>query len=81
MKPPLAFGGRDLLSACAVVVIWGLNFVAMKYALRDFTAFQLGFFRYVFAVLPLVLLVPRPQLSWRWLVPVRISAQPSSRAL
>ena len=61
--------GRDLVAALGVVVIWGLNFVAMKYSLRDFTPFQLGTFRYVFAVLPLMLFVKRPILSWRWLIP------------
>jgi len=62
------FSGRDLLAALAVVVIWGLNFVAMKWALLDFTPFQLGVWRYVFAALPLVLIVRRPQLPWRWIV-------------
>ncbi|AMM26908.1 EamA family transporter [Variovorax sp. PAMC 28711] len=65
---PLAFGSRDLVAALGVVVIWGLNFVAMKFSLRDFTPFQLGAARYVFAALPLVLLVKRPQLPMRWLV-------------
>lgn len=59
---------RDLAAALAVVVIWGLNFVAMKFALRDFTPFQLGAVRYVFAVLPLVLLVKPPRLHWRWVL-------------
>ena len=57
MTPPAgALTGRDYTAALAVVVIWGLNFVAMKFALRDFTPFQLGAARYVFAALPLVLL-------------------------
>jgi O-acetylserine/cysteine efflux transporter len=68
MKNQTPFGGRDLAAALAVVVIWGLNFVAMKFSLRDFTPFQLGTFRYIFAVLPLLLFVRRPKLSWRWLV-------------
>jgi O-acetylserine/cysteine efflux transporter len=63
-----AFSGRDLGAALAVVVIWGLNFVAMKFSLRDFTPFQLGAVRYVFAALPLVLFVRRPQLPPRWLL-------------
>jgi drug/metabolite transporter (DMT)-like permease len=60
--------GRDYAAALAVVVIWGLNFVAMKFALRDFTPFQLGAARYVFAVLPLVLLVKAPRLHWKWVL-------------
>ena len=52
--------GRDLAAALAIVFIWGLNFVAMKYALHDFTPFQLGAARFAFAALPLVLLVKPP---------------------
>jgi O-acetylserine/cysteine efflux transporter len=68
MSQPPALQGRDYLAALAVVVIWGLNFVAMKFALRDFTPFQLGAARYVFAALPLVLLVKPPRLHWKWVV-------------
>jgi O-acetylserine/cysteine efflux transporter len=59
---------RDLVAALGVVLIWGMNFVAMKLSLRDFTPFQLGAARYVFAALPLVFIVRRPALPWRWLL-------------
>ena len=45
-----ALTGRDLAAALVVVVVWGVNFVVMKFALRDFSPFQLGAARYVFAV-------------------------------
>lgn len=64
--PPLS--ARDLLAALTVVLIWGTNFVAMKFALRDLTPLQLGAGRYVFAILPLVLLVKPPRLHWKWVV-------------
>lgn len=59
---------RDLAAALAVVFIWGMNFVAMKFALRDFTPFQLGAARYLFAALPLVFLIQPPRLHWKWVV-------------
>jgi len=65
---PARLSGRDLAAALAIVFIWGMNFVAMKYALRDFTPFQLGAARYVFAALPLVLLVKPPRLHWKWVL-------------
>lgn len=65
--------GTDLLAALGAVVIWGLNFVAMKFSLRDFTPFQLGMFRYVFAVLPLIFFIRKPALSWRWLIPAGLA--------
>jgi O-acetylserine/cysteine efflux transporter len=57
--------GRDLLAALCVVLIWGTNFVAMKFGLRDLTPFQMGAARYVFAVLPLLFFIRPPKLSWR----------------
>lgn len=60
--------GLDLAYALGVIVIWGLNFVAMKFALHDFTPFQLGAARYVLAVLPLIFFIRAPQLHWKWVV-------------
>lgn len=67
-SPAAVMGPRDLLAALAVVVIWGVNFVAMKWGLRHFTPFQLGAARYLCAALPLVLFVRAPRVHWRWLV-------------
>lgn len=60
--------GRDLAAALAVVLIWGVNFVITKFALRDFTPFQLGAARYLFAVLPLTLVLKPPRIPWKWLL-------------
>lgn len=60
--------GHDLACALGVIVIWGLNFVAMKFALHDFTPFQLGAARCVLAVLPLIFFIRTPQLHWKWVV-------------
>ncbi len=60
--------GRDLVAALAIVLIWGVNFVMMKFGLRDFTAFQLGAGRYLLAVLPLALVLRPPRLHWKWVV-------------
>ena len=62
------FAGRDLAAVAVVVVVWGLNFVVMKFALRDFTPFQLGAARYVFAVLPLILFIRPPPIARKWLL-------------
>ena len=59
---------RDLVAAVVVVMLWGVNFVVMKFALRDFTPLQLGAARYVFAVLPLALIVRPPGIPWKWVV-------------
>ena len=65
---PRAFTRGELLSAAAIVLIWGTNFVVMKAALRHFTPFQLGAGRYMFAVLPLLFFVRPPRLRWQLVV-------------
>ena len=65
---PAGFSARELASLLAVVVIWGMNFVVMKFALRDFSPFQLGAARYVLAVLPMVLIVRPPRIHWKWVL-------------
>ena len=60
--------GREFLAAACIIVIWGTNFVAMKIGLRSFSPFQLGAARYLFGMLPLVLLVRPPRLPGKWIV-------------
>jgi len=67
------FTTRDLLSALLVVIIWGTNFVAMKIGLRHLTPFQLGAFRYLFAVLPLIIFIRPPKLPAKWVIAYGLS--------
>ena len=65
-SPP--FRSTDLLLALVVVVVWGVNFVIMKWGLRSLTPFQLGAMRYLCAAFPLVLFIKPPKVHWRWVV-------------
>ena len=58
----------DLGAVAIVVLIWGLNFVVMKLGLAHFTPFQLGAGRFVFAFLPLALVLRQPGTSPRWML-------------
>jgi O-acetylserine/cysteine efflux transporter len=62
------FTAKDYLAALGVIVIWGTNFVAMKFGLQDFTPFQLGAGRYLAAAFPLLLVLRRPPIALRWIV-------------
>jgi O-acetylserine/cysteine efflux transporter len=55
---------RHLLLALAVVAVWGTNFVVMKSALGQVPPLLLAALRFTFALLPGVLLLPRPQVAW-----------------
>ena len=62
------FSTRDRLAALVVVVIWGINFVVMKYGLQSFTPFQLGAARYFFAAFPLIFFIAKPALPFKFVV-------------
>ncbi len=63
-----AWTSRDLLAALAIVIFWGMNFAAMKFALASLTPFQLGALRYLFAAFPLVFVLRRPAVPIKWLL-------------
>ncbi|WP_438483018.1 EamA family transporter [Oleiharenicola lentus] len=65
MSAPIPF--RHLLIALLVVAIWGLNFVAIKVALRDLPPLLLCAVRFTLVGFPMALLVPRPAIPWRQL--------------
>ena len=55
----------DWISALIVIVIWGLNFVVMKWGLDSLSPLLLCALRFLAAAFPLVLFVKRPaNLSW-----------------
>lgn len=51
--------------AALVAVIWGVNFIAIDLGLRDTPPLLLVALRFAFVALPLVFLVPRPDVRWR----------------
>jgi len=59
--------GADIGRALAVVLIWGSNFVVMKWGLADLSPMLLGALRFGCASLPFVLFMPRPAMPWHWL--------------
>ena len=59
---------RDRLLAVVVAVVWGLNFPAIALALEQFPPFFLVALRFAVIAVPVLLLVPRPDVAWRWLL-------------
>ncbi len=57
----------DSLKALLIVLVWGVNFVVIKWGVAGVPPLLLGCLRFVLAAFPAVLLVPRPKLPWRWL--------------
>lgn len=55
---------RHLLLALTAVLIWGLNFVVIKYALGDLPPLLFALLRFTFAALPFVFFMRHPQVPW-----------------
>ncbi|HET7868620.1 MAG TPA: EamA family transporter [Burkholderiaceae bacterium] len=58
---------RHLLLALAVVAVWGTNFVVIKLALAHLPPLLFAALRYLFALFPALLFLPRPA-PWRNLI-------------
>lgn len=58
----------DVLCVAGVVVIWGLNFVVMKWGLQGLSPMLLGALRFTVASLPFLLFVKFPSVPWRYVV-------------
>ncbi|WP_375450784.1 EamA family transporter [uncultured Devosia sp.] len=64
---------RDLLLALVVVIIWGLNFVAIKWGVAEISPFLLTALRYIGCALPAVFFIRKPAVSWRLLIVYGVS--------
>ncbi|MEC5343309.1 EamA family transporter [Brenneria populi] len=59
---------KDRLLALCVVILWGVNFVAIKVGLQGMPPFLLAGLRFSLVALPAVFLVPAPRIPLRWLL-------------
>lgn len=62
MKP------SDILLALLTITIWGCNFVVIKFGLKGLPPILFSSLRFLFAAMPLVFFVKRPQVPWRMVV-------------
>lgn len=62
----------EMALAAAVVLVWGTNFVVIEVGLRQLPPLLFATLRFGLAALPWILLVPRPQVRWRYLAAVGV---------
>lgn len=62
------WSGKDTLIALLVVLIWGINFVPMRFGLDALSPLELGTARYLFATFPLIFFIPFPKVRARWVI-------------
>ena len=66
--PNAPFARKDLAAALIVVLIWSMNFVALKMGLRFFTPLQLAAARFLLSAFPLVFLMRPPGIGAGWVI-------------
>ncbi|MBV2180552.1 MAG: EamA family transporter [Castellaniella sp.] len=59
---------KDVLAAMIVIVVWGANFVVIKFGIDEFPPMLLGALRFFFVAFPAIFFVPRPAVHWRHVV-------------
>lgn len=59
---------RDIAIGLLTITVWGLNFMAIKLGVQDVPPLLLGALRFFLACVPAIFFLPRPQVSWRWLI-------------
>lgn len=60
--------GRDLALALATILIWGVNFVAVRWGLDGLSPMLLGALRFACVAFPAVLFISPPAVPFRWLL-------------
>jgi O-acetylserine/cysteine efflux transporter len=58
----------DRLAALLLVVIWGLNFIAIRIGVDDVPPLFLGALRFIFVAFPAIFFVPRPNVPFRLII-------------
>ncbi|MFD3594775.1 EamA family transporter [Nocardia sp. NPDC058640] len=59
---------RDRMLGLTVVVLWGLNFLAIRIGLDHFPPFFFVALRFAVIAIPVLIFIPRPAVKTRWLL-------------
>lgn len=60
--------GQDIFLAALVIVIWGMNFLFIHFALSEVSPLVLGILRFLLVLFPAIFIVRKPDIPWYWLV-------------
>lgn len=64
---------QDILIGLLVIIAWGLNFIAIKVGLQEVPPLLLVALRFVFTCFPAIFFLPKPPVSWPWLIALGLS--------
>jgi O-acetylserine/cysteine efflux transporter len=59
---------RDIGIGLFVAVLWGLNFIAIKLGLANMPPLLLATIRFIVVCVPAIFFLPKPPVTWKWLI-------------
>ncbi|MGW1743067.1 EamA family transporter [Nocardia sp. NPDC001965] len=59
---------RDRMLALTVILLWGVNFLAIRVGLDHIPPFFFGALRFAVIAIPVLLFIPRPAVRMRWIL-------------
>jgi O-acetylserine/cysteine efflux transporter len=68
IKEGMGLNRRDIGIGLIIVIIWGMNFNAIKLGLSNMPPLMLGAVRFLVVCLPAIFFLPRPPVAWYWLL-------------
>ncbi|MDF7676614.1 EamA family transporter [Neisseriaceae bacterium ESL0693] len=59
---------QDCIFATIVIVVWGINFMFIQFALAEVSPLVLGILRFCLILFPAIFFIPKPAIRWHWLL-------------
>jgi len=60
----------DIFRGFIVVIVWGINFIAIKLGVQNVPPLLLGVLRFIVATIPAIFFLPRPPITWGKLIAI-----------
>ncbi len=64
---------KDLGLGLIVVILWGLNYLIIKLGVSNVQPLVLLTIRFIVVTVPAIFFIPKPPISWRWLIPLGLT--------
>lgn len=59
---------KDIVLGIIVVILWGLNYLAIKFGVDNIQPLVLLTIRFVVVSIPAIFIFPKPPIEWKWLI-------------
>jgi O-acetylserine/cysteine efflux transporter len=64
---------KDIVLGIIVVILWGLNYLAIKFGVDNIQPLVLLTIRFVVVSIPAIFILPKPPIEWKWLISIGLT--------